>query len=323
MQAPAEICAIPEGRESALALTYDDGSRTHYTHALPTHVKYKVPATFLIVTDRVEADAPGRARMRVSWDELRAMHDQGMEIANHTRDHPNMREIENQGASEEMQQGKSPAGLSALREKNYPALLAEVTDATQALVAHGLPRPITFGFPYSACPDCAERLLADAGPLWPRRENLMTGNGDTPGTYDKALAELLRPGQIGVVVVHGIGTQTPDDGWNPITSLATYEYLVAKAGELSVSGKVYVGKHGEIMRYRYRAAGSRLQENADGTFTIAPTVAPAGGAPAAGGWELWLRAAPGAQVKVNGRDAAPDARGVFTARVGDVLRAGE
>ena len=90
----AEICVIPEGYESALAITYDDGAYSHYTHALPTHVKHKVPGTFIIITDRVEDDAdPNRAHKYASWNELKEMQDKGMEIATHTKSHRNMRDI--------------------------------------------------------------------------------------------------------------------------------------------------------------------------------------------------------------------------------------
>lgn len=48
-----EISKVQEGKLCALSFTYDDGVETHYTHALPLHLKYGIPGTFLIVTDEV------------------------------------------------------------------------------------------------------------------------------------------------------------------------------------------------------------------------------------------------------------------------------
>lgn len=55
------ISPVPEGKMAAFSFTYDDGVRSHYTAALPLHLKYGMPGTFFIITDRVEADGPDRA----------------------------------------------------------------------------------------------------------------------------------------------------------------------------------------------------------------------------------------------------------------------
>lgn len=44
-------------------------------------LKYKMPGTFLIVTDRVEADDAERAMKNCSWAELKEMAAKGMEVA--------------------------------------------------------------------------------------------------------------------------------------------------------------------------------------------------------------------------------------------------
>ena len=65
LAAPAfgvEISPILEGKLAAFSFTYDDGAYSHYTTALPTHLKYGLPATFLIITDRVE---PGEIWLRL------------------------------------------------------------------------------------------------------------------------------------------------------------------------------------------------------------------------------------------------------------------
>ena len=57
-----EISPILEGKLAAFSFTYDDGAYSHYTTALPMHLKYGIPATFLIITDRVE---PGEIWLRL------------------------------------------------------------------------------------------------------------------------------------------------------------------------------------------------------------------------------------------------------------------
>lgn len=56
-----EVSPVLEGKLCALSFTYDDGVATYYTHAMPMHLKYGFPGTFLIITDRVETDGEGRA----------------------------------------------------------------------------------------------------------------------------------------------------------------------------------------------------------------------------------------------------------------------
>ena len=191
-----------------------------------------------------------------------------------------------------------------------------MADSIKALTDHGLPKPQTIACAGNAAPDWTWRLIGDTCPMALRRPNLATGRGDTPKRYDDELAKRLKPGQVCVVMLHGLGTKTPGDGWNPITDFSTYEYLIAKAGELSASGKVLVGKHGEVMLYHERAKNTRLKDNKDGTFGFVNR----GGQPFKDpNLKLWLRAAPGEKIKVNGQDVTPDAKGIFTAKTGDVL----
>lgn len=312
----AEICKIPEGKESAITITYDDGSYSHYTHALPTHVKYNVPGTFLIITDKVEDDADtARGHKYVSWKELKEMQDKGMEIGTHTKSHRNMREIESKDVTKEMTQGKKRDEVFALREKNYPELREEVVGSVKALTDHGLKPPLAIAFAGNACPDWTWRLLGEAH-LYLRKPSLIsTGRGDTPERYEKMLAEKLKPGTVGVIMLHGLGTKTPGDGWNPITEFSTYEALIEKISKMR--DKVHVGGHGEVMRYHECAKACKLKDNKDGTFTIAHTSSKFNPSEPV---KLWLRAAAGEKIAVNGQPVAPDANGIFTANIGDTLK---
>ena len=82
-----KVIAYMTGRESmpakTVAITADDGYYNFYANAYPVLKKYKLPATFFIVTDKIGADG------YLGWKELREMSDSGLiTIGSHTKSHP-------------------------------------------------------------------------------------------------------------------------------------------------------------------------------------------------------------------------------------------
>jgi peptidoglycan/xylan/chitin deacetylase (PgdA/CDA1 family) len=69
---------------NAVALTFDDGYADAATAALPLLEHYGYPATFYIVTEFV--GRPGY----MSWEQIRLLHESGMEIGSHTLTHPDL-----------------------------------------------------------------------------------------------------------------------------------------------------------------------------------------------------------------------------------------
>ena len=131
-----EISPVLEGKMAAFSFTYDDGAYSHYTTALPMHLKYGLPATFLIITDRVEPEGEGRAKKYCSWAEVKEMACKGMEMASHTKTHRNMRDLESAGLTKEMIKGKTRAELFAMREPNWPTVWSEIELSREALESH-------------------------------------------------------------------------------------------------------------------------------------------------------------------------------------------
>lgn len=83
-----------DGRDTipgpAVVLTFDDGWASQFANALPVLRRYGYSATFFIYTAPIGRD-PGF----MTWDEVRALRDAGMEIGGHTRTHqhlPQMRD---------------------------------------------------------------------------------------------------------------------------------------------------------------------------------------------------------------------------------------
>src|SRR5690348_417827 len=77
---------LREGRglNHTVVLTFDDGYADQYRYAVPLLRRYGARATFYIVTGNV-----GR-RGHLTWDDLRAMLAQGMDIAAHGMQHDDL-----------------------------------------------------------------------------------------------------------------------------------------------------------------------------------------------------------------------------------------
>ena len=229
-----EISPVLEGKMAAFSFTYDDGARCHYTHALPMHLKYGMPATFFIITDRVEPEGEGRAKKYCSWPEIKEMSDKGMEMASHTKSHPNMRELESAGLTKEMMKGKTRDELFAMREPNWPKVWSEVALSREALESHTGQKVRCLAYPGNAFPDWTGRINAE-GRLYTRGEiKVWTGRTDTEEGYRKRIDEhVMAKNSVSCCIIHGVGSGDSGDGWNPIPSLAVYESLfkLARRGQ--------------------------------------------------------------------------------------------
>jgi len=70
--------------EHIAVLTIDDGFRSFLTGAMPLLREYGFPATLFISTDSVGGE------QYLSWKEIAALKEEGVEIGNHTASHPHM-----------------------------------------------------------------------------------------------------------------------------------------------------------------------------------------------------------------------------------------
>lgn len=118
----------------AVALTFDDGFENFATRAWPLLRDHGLPATLFVPTEHVGGtnawDAGGAGSIPVlpllGWDELGALHEQGVELGAHTRTHPDLRTMGDSEVADELQ--GAAARLSA---------------ATGS-------EPATFAYPYGA-----------------------------------------------------------------------------------------------------------------------------------------------------------------------------
>ncbi len=70
--------------QKPIVLTFDDGSKSHYTQVLPLLKKYGFKATFYIFTNAMK----GSKERWLTWDEVQEISQAGMDIGSHTVSHP-------------------------------------------------------------------------------------------------------------------------------------------------------------------------------------------------------------------------------------------
>src|SRR5215203_5152291 len=78
------LAAVETVPDKVVVLTFDDSSASHATIAAPLLKRYGFGATFFI-TEGFTFKTNKRDYMR--WEQIAALHRDGFEIGNHTRDH--------------------------------------------------------------------------------------------------------------------------------------------------------------------------------------------------------------------------------------------
>lgn len=116
-----------------IILSFDDGWRTQYTDALPLLTKYGFTATFFLYPNVIEHEN------YMTWDEVRALRDAGMEIGSHSKSHQYMTKQTPEEQLLEVERSKS-----ILEEE----LGVEVT---------------TFAYPFGLSDAGLQAMLEDAG----------------------------------------------------------------------------------------------------------------------------------------------------------------
>lgn len=125
-----------------VVLTFDDSSKSHFTVARPLLKEYGFGATFFITEG---FDFKENKRDYTTWDEIRQLHEDGLEIGNHTRDH------------------------LGITDKTVDRLDEQLEGIELQCKAHGIPSPTTFAWPGSATTPAAFAVLQKHGIQFARR----------------------------------------------------------------------------------------------------------------------------------------------------------
>ena len=163
--------------EKLVVFTFDDSSKSHSTIAAPLLKRYGFGATFFITEG---FDFRDNKRDYMTWDEIRALHDAGFEIGNHTRDHL----------------GITSATVERLTE--------QLDGIASACEQHGIPKPVTFAWPGNATTPQAYQVLADHGILFARR------GGAPEHPYETGAGFAFEPGRDHPLLLPSAGDARPD-----------------------------------------------------------------------------------------------------------------
>lgn len=136
------IGCTPEKQDQKLVvLTFDDAVRSHLEYVAPLLKEKGFGATFF-VCDLWMRDTVNF----LQWNEVGELHRMGFEIANHTWDHGHLTE-----------------------EKAFATMEENLGEVDSALLANGVPRPVTFGYPGNLFAPGAVEKVRELGYKYARR----------------------------------------------------------------------------------------------------------------------------------------------------------
>ncbi len=220
----AAFCAsVLQAEPMNITLSFDDGTKDHYTVAAPELEKRGWKGCFNIVTGNV-----GKKGF-MTWDDLRDLKKRGHEIASHTHTHPNLVRLIAEGRSDEALADLVRSRKEIERELGVrPRFLChpgmQVNGEVNALVRKALMMPQNRG-----------RYNHGAG--------AKAGTSSGVGAYlDRRIAR----GGAGVdLLFHGIDRKYP--GWKPFDSVSDFTAALDEVKERERAGKVRVLPYAEYV----------------------------------------------------------------------------
>lgn len=179
--------------DKLVVLTFDDSVASQANYVAPLLKKHGFGATFFI-TEGFEFLIDKKNYM--TWEQIKALHDQGFEIGNHTRKH---------------------AGVTKQKPEQ---LAADVEFIETQCEKAGIPRPVSFCYPGYATSEAAAKLLGERGYQFARAGGAKAFDPATdnpllmPQAFDgkpestleqfKAAVARAKVGKIAVMTFHGV-----------------------------------------------------------------------------------------------------------------------
>lgn len=186
----APAARIPDG---LVVLTFDDSVASHATFVAPLLKRHGFGATFYI-TEGFEFLQDKTHYL--TWAQIKAMHEAGFEIGNHTRAHKGVH-------------GQKPAEIAA-----------DLEHIERRCAEHGIPKPTTFSYPGYATSPAATVVLRERGYRFaraggarvfdPAKDDPLTlpqvfdGKPDSTLAQFKAAIAQARDGKVAVITFHGV-----------------------------------------------------------------------------------------------------------------------
>ena len=160
--APGVVRALEPIPDRLVVLTFDDAARSHYEVARPILLRHRFGATFFISEGW---DFATNKKDYMTWEQIRALHEAGFEIGNHTLGH------------------------TALADRTaLDGLAAQIEAIAARCREHRIPAPTSFAYPGNAIVPEALPILAAAGIRFARR------GGAPEFPYDEGRGSAYEPG---------------------------------------------------------------------------------------------------------------------------------
>jgi peptidoglycan/xylan/chitin deacetylase (PgdA/CDA1 family) len=118
-----------DGGRRQVVITFDDGYRDFYTNALPILAKHSFKATVFIVSGLIDKQLASKIERQVmTWDEVREVHSNGIDVGSHTATHPQLYRLKSSLLENEIRQSKRTIEDTlgeAVRSFSYPFAFPE------------------------------------------------------------------------------------------------------------------------------------------------------------------------------------------------------
>ena len=163
--------------DKLVVLTFDDSVASHHSVVRPILKRYGFGATFFI-TEGFSFRTNKQDYM--TWEQIAELHRDGFEIGNHTRDHLSV----------------SARSLGQLHE--------QIEAINVRCAEHGIPRPVSFGYPGNAIVPGALPILKGLGIRFARR------GGAPEHPYEKGRGVAYEPGADHPLLIPSAGDARPD-----------------------------------------------------------------------------------------------------------------
>lgn len=233
---PLKVAQFHLDRESAIAITFDDGTHNQAKIAAPLLDQFNFKGTFFLIpglirekiSDPMLSGSEHSGWGGASWEEWMPIHKSGHEIANHSFSHKDLTKLQGDALRKEIEEG------------------AKLIDRKTGK------HPCSFAYPWNKrTPDVRSEVLK-YHPYTREFHSIAFGaEGVTLETAKKTIRRGIRKKQLLVAMLHGI-----DEPNFSITSVEFSRFLWELKRQ---SKKIWVSTFGEIHRYQQLCERINLQ----------------------------------------------------------------
>lgn len=233
--AAVRIARFQGDRAAAVSLTFDDALRDQDLHAVPLLARYGFHGTFFVVAGTVANTDEEAAKRQpgefggIGWPRLKALAQQGHEIANHSLTHANLCAIDDAG------------------------LEKEITQAYQLIAEKIGTPPLTFCYPGNGY-DARVHQAVMRQHIFARETQYTYGGANFTPQGNAWVDDAIAHGGWIVAMIHGI-----TEGYSPFANLDEFAQHLAYLKQHE--DKVWVDTFANVARYTQERDSALLSAN--------------------------------------------------------------